>query len=280
MDALSSSYIAGIDPLNKNNLSAQEQSGLYSLMPQGGYGLTPEPTPAALPSPYQIIGSTPTPSVTGTEELSDLQTWNVGPSQYGGNAQFITQPASAIGETSAQPYFDKWFPYESLQSEADYLDAKVGQGAQQAAQSRGLDFSGVEPSMSHEATDYVSQISPNLTPVGAEAADFERLYGPDVANSLMQPTLKLSGTIPQSTNGFFAPALIGENVPAPLAGAQPFGDGSTGNMYMMGLVGLQNPNPNEPGFVVGNNSDEFYGGPGYFYSPYGPPTSTPWLNPA
>lgn len=248
-NALNSEYEWGIDKQNQGNLSPTELLGLGSLAPQSGIGLLgARPAPAAL-NPY---ASLPTPSfapgaasdfgfeVPALEAVAREDSSGAVPANATSfKTAFANVDDPAFGAAASardqKPYFDPNYPYESMLALKNWLSPQVAAGVAPAENARGLEYSGVGAYGAADANNYLSQ----LAPVGengqqALANDYDRLYGSNITNSLIEGTANRPGDV------------IG-SLPSSIPGATPFGNGSTNSQAAL----ISNPNYQPPGPPAG-----------------------------
>lgn len=221
--ALDSAFEWGISPQNQKNLSGQELLGLQSLMPRNGYGLsTPAPRTALdamgkLPTPQFAPGNDFAFEGPALQSIAQKEANGVGPASalsFDQGVANVGNPENTGANAGDKPYFDPNYPYESMLALKNWLSPQVAAGVAPAENARGLGYSGVGGYAKTDAENYLSQLTPAGETGGqALGEDFARLYGPNIANSLIKGT--------SSRPGFIS------SIPAGLPGATPFGDGST-----------------------------------------------------
>lgn len=265
---LDSAFAFGINPLNTGKLSQQQITGLGSIAPQTGLGLQPAYNPMQL-DPYSNL---PTPTFAKDAAKS-----------FGFAGGSYTQ-APAAGDLmtangfkqSDNPYFDPYYPVESMVALRQSLAPKIAAGADQALQSRGLGYSGLGQGMTNKAMGYLNTIAPQVSPQEAQYMDFQRLYGTNIANSLASGSHHTANW----------PNMVDIDIPSSMPGATPAAGGTTAEAAFLknpyhtaegGLGGLQTPESTVYDFSNGNS----YLGPGYFYDPSHMPdvSKMPWLSP-
>ena len=310
-DLLNSDYLWGINSLNEGKLSQREVTGLGSLAPQAGYGLTPSPNPASLYPTNNLPKPDFSPSagsyfgfesdiVTRGGELFSTQV----PPYLSGRPypeyphQITPQPNLEAQEGGSAPYMDPNYPYESLLALKNYLAPQVSAGEASAKDTRGLTYSG---SNLDQASNYLNQISPANNTNQALYDDMSYLYGSNIANSLVEGGGHgvVSGGDPHYSGG--APlgggGLTNSNISVPASlpneGVTPLSGGTNDAALLMSnpaynpnadtlspLYGLLNINApsNSPKYDQPAGYTE-YPTPGYVYSPYSPPdlSRMPWL---
>lgn len=288
MNYLDSAYQWGVNPLNKGNLSQAQMQGLGSLSPTSGIGFSVKQPPPAQLDPYSNL---PVPQFGDKGELQKDFDW-VDPvahqqlaataGMYGPNYDVAIpgldtpfQAPNLAAQEGKTPYFDPNYPMESMIAERNSLSPQVQQGALQSLNPRGLQYSGLGKYAQDKAQNYLDTTAPNMTSQQAQALDFERLYGPAVANSLI--------------GGARTPSLTGgldRHQGSLLPGASPFAGGETaGDIGRIDYPGANsgyqfNAPENAPGFGLYNyKTHETLPGPGYTYDPYNQPNPAmmPWL---
>jgi hypothetical protein len=256
--ALNSEYEWGVDNANQGNLSAAQVLGLGSLAPQSGIGLLgAQPAPATL-NPYSQL---PTPNFAPGAasdfnfEVPELQTIAAGegggvggasPLDFATGIANVGNSATPPGSDNPQPYFDPNYPYESMLALKNWLSPQVAAGVAPAENARGLDYSGVGAYGEASAQNDLDQLTP-MGETGQQALgnDMDYLYGPNIANSLIEGTASRPGDVISSLPASLAP------------GATPFGNGSTDAQAVL----LDNPNYNP---AAGQPADQQ---PTYWLSP-------------
>lgn len=280
MNATDSAYIWGINPQNAGNLSQQQVAGLSSLAP--GFGLTPDPQRTRL-DPYSNL---PTPQF--SKDAADKYFGFV-PKAAGVNINTRTAagqmkaPAANVDASAdlstAKPYFDPNYPYESMLALKNWLAPRVAQGASQAMHSRGLDYTGTGGAVQQNAMGYLDQLAP-AGENGQQAMenDFSYLYGPNIGGSLAT-----GGSVPGQYLGYnthgqptFGNAAVAPSIPGASASVP---GGNNAGAYLVGNPGYQ-PGAATPQFgLYSLASQNSYAGPGYFYDPSQAPdvNKMPWL---
>ena len=301
--AIDSSYEWGIDPQNQGNLSAQQLIGLGSLAPQfglsGGAPLTPLSPYAALPTPQFSKGAAAqvasklgyaAPTISGGDAAGPGSAPGVytAPSatynrdKTAGAVDSLTADVTPAAGGAA-PYFDPNFPAESMLALKNWLAPQVANGTADAMRARGIESSGLLPSAENAGTNYLSQLAPvGETGQQALSMDFDRLYGPDITNSLVEGTKPgATITIPGGQT-FKDPYAMAASIP----GGETFGNGETGGIQAQletnkaGNISDTNPSKDSPLYgLVTDQGFGAYAGPGYQYNPNAPPNPVdlPWL---
>ena len=269
-DYLNSDYLWGVNAKNIGNLSAAQQAGLASLAPQSGLGLQTNPTETAL----DPMANLPTPNLVSTPQIGDA---------FQGVESFdnFSQMPSSIPTPTQQPYFDPFYPVESLKAEEEYLTPQIEAGAAQAQQSRGLEYSGLGQYMTQDALNYLHQIAPQVTDQEAEAMDMSRLYGPDIADSLISGSknngMANSVNIPSSIPGATA---VAAGAPVSEAAIETLPSNPSGVQQNLINEMTRQAGGALPGYGMTNfATGQQYETPGYFYNPNQMPDAStmPWL---
>lgn len=298
MNYLDSAFEWGINPQNAKNLNQQQINGLASLAPQSGLGLNLAPHPIPL-NPGQAFPEPQFAKNAGKyfqfESQADKSYYDplYGSSPiYDKNQAFQAhnQLDAAGAPGAAKPYFDPNYPNESMLALKNWLTPQLEAGASEALHGRGIDYSGTAGATAQKGLAYLNQLSPvGLTGQRAMAMDFNRLYGPNITNSLINGSTHVYGT-PRENEllpGYSSPP---DHILPTIQGADPFGNGTSNvgatfvnnKNYKEGdpsspLFGLINFGPNQSGY-----QETGYVTPGYIYNPEQMPdyAKMPWLAPA